>query len=271
MRTSRTSELGFGKIAIVIVVALSIVVGAAVAAVASSTSGQSVISPSSAEMTQIQSTLTTWLDVSYPSLPGSVKTLSDGTTSIRYASFEALPASFVEQERQKYAEAVSQVLDPAFAKTSGYDDQVPVAFIEKQMSSKAVEDDGLPVAWDHEVMSVEYRCTLANGDVVVWLHYWVGEKRAFDVQAGIAKQMRAVDQAATDEYVLRKAGNGWRIVGFAAVDFGGDISPEYGPDTPHQHEYTYTPKEVLGWAPGQTPEPGASIMPTTSPDGSTSQ
>ncbi len=266
---------GLGRLAFVtIVVAIVLAAAAAIVSqIASSTSGKSVDDPPTRDdMAGIQSCLAMWMNAEYPSLPaGAVRTASKGRTLVRYRSFEGIPESWRRAEHRAYTKGVAEALDPTFAASSGYGDADPVFFMKEQMSHRAVSSDGLPVAWEQQILEVEYRCTLANGDVVVWERYWTGERRVFTVtRSGVAQRMRSVDNLSTDEYVLRRASNGWRIVGFAAVDYGPDASGDYGPDTPHGHEYTYSPQDVHGWAPGPTPAPGSTVMPSSTPLASSS-
>lgn len=186
------------------------------------------------ELGGIQEVVSSYETARLPQLP-------EGCSSYRDVSDKWMSAASTH-----YATTIADVAvrDGQFARNFGPAD--PSAFLKAELADV---EAGLPIEYAVRVMSVEYRKTLANEDVVVWTRVWVGSKKAkaIDAATGAAVGVKGIDSLPTIEYVMRRSDGRWSIVSRVYVDFSPDESvDQYGPESPHGSELNLS-GDVLGY------------------------
>jgi hypothetical protein len=206
-----------------------LLIAAAVAAVALTVAGLiaggSSEGPSVAEQEAIQSTIARLWAAKDAALAPQTREYA------RYATSPTLPRALEDEMEAGWRAALRVLGTPEFV---AQENEGGGSWATANEAGRGVGD--VLVRSESEVLDVQYRRTLPNGDVVVWAEVWGGDvARHYDSGTiGVGPALTArVDGTPTYQYQVRGAGGEWRIVAETLVYSSEDTSAEYGPDTPH--------------------------------------
>ena len=147
----------------------------------------------------------------------------------RYAYTTTIPRTVLERLQSRYLAAIKAVAAPEFLATEGK--------LDLRYSIEGEHRNGMfTLEYDTKVLALTPKRRLANGDLVVWARQWDGNVILLYPRgkwlAGKPRMSR-VDDTPTWQYQMREVGGRWTIVDEALVLQSEDMSPLYGPNTPH--------------------------------------
>jgi hypothetical protein len=182
------------------------------------------------EMALINACIMEFTDATQVTLDGPLAELTD---SVKASVRERFAAGLARTATEEFAARFRMLHDP-------------VAFLEEDMGDREL---GTPLVYERQLVKTELRKALPDGDVVVWATWWTGSVRSRDrdVATGTAGGTVSIDNLPVIEYVMTKADGTWRVADLVYVDFGPDDDPhQYGPDTPHGHEFNPDVESIRG-------------------------
>lgn len=220
---NNTKKRSRRRLAGIVVAAAAVVAAVAVIALVA---GGSSSEPSLADQTAMQTTIGSWLGTQAAALAPQ----NPGYTA--YATDASVPQAVYEQVHTTYEASLQAVGTAEFISSQGQTD-----------SSKAIagmRSDGIvETQVQTRVLSLDYKRTLSNGDIVVWAKIWLGDVRQVYASGTVGVGPATtdyVDETPTYQYQMRNVAGHWRIVSQALVFLSEDTAPgasQFGPNTPH--------------------------------------
>jgi hypothetical protein len=154
----------------------------------------------------------------------------DQVLPARYAASTKLPQAALDRAQANYLAGLRAVVTGEYLES-----HAGTLDIRKGFGALTGVGD-FTLREDAQVLSVDRRRTLGNGDVVVWAKLWLGQVASHYDSGAIGKGpaiIARVDSTPIYQYQMRKVDGVWKIVGETLVYSSEDTSAAYGPGTPH--------------------------------------
>jgi len=198
-----------------------VVVAAVVTIMILSGASSSPPAPSSSDMQAIQATIDQF---------HTLKTAASAAEAESDPLSSTVPATAISAADAPYQEGLGAIGAASFAAEPGVGDYV-------QLIADLRRNGEIVLKEEFKVLSLDYKWSCDNGDVVVWATIWNGVvERVWPGKIGVGTlpAITYIDATPTYQYRMRNVGGVWKIMAEDLVFHSEDGSTtQYGPDTPH--------------------------------------